>query len=74
MKRLRHTATQVQVVVADEKAERLIADGTYAAVPDEEQPPKDPPKPPPQKAEGETSIAASINSAVKPHDLAAQFQ
>jgi hypothetical protein len=64
MMRLRNAATNVQVVVTDEKAARLIAEGTYRAVPDAEQPPKHT-APQQQTAKvsskpGTTSIAAAI--------------
>jgi hypothetical protein len=68
MMRLRNAETNVQVVVTDEKAKRLIAEGTYAAVPAAEQPPKDldldevdiKSKP------GPTSIAEALKQAVGP--------
>ncbi|GLP83569.1 DUF7302 family protein [Mycobacterium antarcticum] len=66
--RLRNQYNGVQVVVPDEKAARLIADGTYKAVPDAEQPPKDTALQ--EKAvkikPGPTSIAAALKDAVGP--------
>lgn len=68
--RLRNHYTNVQVVVPDEKAQRLITDGTYEAVPDDEQPPKDTaPKEQTAKVKskpGPTSIAAALKEAVGP--------
>ncbi|WP_442928744.1 DUF7302 family protein [Mycobacterium sp. Root265] len=70
MIRLRHADTNVQVVVTDDKAARLIAEGTYKAVPAAEQPPKEtePPKPTAKTKSktGPTSIAAALKSAAGP--------
>lgn len=70
MRRLRHAVTGIQVLVTDEKARRLIAEGTYAAVPDAEQPPKDTaPQKQTAKANsksGPTSIAAALRAGVGP--------
>lgn len=63
MKRLRHTATSVQILVTDEKAARLVRDGTYAAVPDAEQPPKEPAMPKPA-AQSKGKPATDINAAI----------
>lgn len=70
MTRLRNKYNGVQVVVPDEKAQRLIIDGTYMAVPDDEQPPKDT-APQEQTAKtkskpGPTSIASALKAAVGP--------
>ena len=70
MMRLKNTQTGIQVVVPDAKATRLIADGTYAAVPDAEQPPNDTAEPKQAtKARGKpgpTSIAAALKDAAGP--------
>lgn len=70
MMRLKNAHTDVQIVVTDEKAKRLIAEGTYNAVPDAEQPPKDvAPQEPTAKTKrntGPTSIAGALKSAVGP--------
>lgn len=73
MKRLRNTATSVQVLVTDDKANRLIADGTYKAVPDAEQPPKETAMPRHEdtsstgsRKPGRTSIASAIRDEVGP--------
>lgn len=69
MIRLRNKHTGVQVVVPDTKATRLIADGTYTAVPDAEQPPKDAEPKQATKANskpGPTSIADALKAAVGP--------
>nr|WP_076478823.1 hypothetical protein [Williamsia sterculiae] len=74
--RLRHTHTAVQITVPDDKAQRLIADGTYKAVPDAEQPPPTPPDAQPsattagrkrkRTTQGPTSIAAALKQEVGP--------
>jgi topoisomerase IA-like protein len=69
MMRLRNPQNNVQVVVTDDKAARLIAQGTYEAAPAAEQPPKD--TAPQQTAKtkstsGPTSIAAAIKAAAGP--------
>lgn len=78
MPRLRHTVTGVQVLVPSDKADRLIAEGTYAAVPDDERPPPGvgERKPVPKSSRqnrGRTSIGASISAAVEPQYRAAQY-
>lgn len=70
MRRLRHTVTGIQILVTDEKAARIISQGSYAAVPEDEQPPKD--TAPQEQATtanskpGHTSIAAALKAAVGP--------
>ncbi|KZF00880.1 hypothetical protein A2J03_09855 [Rhodococcus sp. EPR-157] len=70
MMRLRNADTNVQVVVTDSKAVRLIAEGTYEAVPDVEQPPVDTtPREQTENVDGKpgpTSIAAALKDAVGP--------
>lgn len=63
--RLRNVHTGVQVLTPDDKARRLIADGTYEAVPDDQQPP---PTPEPEKptGQGHTSIASALRNAAGP--------
>jgi hypothetical protein len=65
MMRLKNTETGVQVVITDAKADRLIAEGTYEAVPDAEQPPKENTQEPTKKA-GRTDIAAAIADLARP--------
>lgn len=71
MMRLRNAHTNVQVVVTDDKAAKLIAEGTYKAVPDAEQPPKETEQPKPtaktKSKTGPTSIASALRSAVGPN-------
>lgn len=69
MRRLRNTETNVQVVVTDDKAAKLIAAGTYKAVPGDEQPPEDDEPQAPPKAKGKqgpTSIAAALRAEAGP--------
>lgn len=68
--RLRHRVSGVQVLVPNDKAERLITSGDYEAVPDADQPPpgvgerKPAPK---RKNESEpTSIAAALKAGAGP--------
>ena len=71
--RLRHKHTGVQILVPQDKATRLIAQGDYLAVPDAEQPPHGvgERKPPTVPAKGATtSIHAAIARAVPDHGLA----
>ncbi len=72
---MRNRATGVQVLVPNDKAERLIAHGEYEAVPDDEQPA-------PGIGErhqrtddrrGHTSIAGAIIAAVDLHLRAAEY-
>jgi hypothetical protein len=60
--RLRNTLTGVQINIPADKADRLVANGTYKALPDAEQPPKQPSEHPKQvaKPKGKTDIAAAI--------------
>lgn len=70
MKRLHHTQTGVQILVPDDKAARLIADGTYKAAPDSEQPPKETTIPTPttkaKRKPGRTDIASAIADLAGP--------
>ena len=68
--RLRHSVTGVQVLVPNDKAERLITSGDYEAVPDADQPPpgtgERKPAPERKGKSGPTSIAAALKAAVGP--------
>jgi hypothetical protein len=68
--RLRNQYTGVQVVVPDLKARRLVIDGTYKAVPDDEQPSEqDAAQEHAAKGEtksGPTSIAGALRAGAGP--------
>lgn len=65
--RLRNVHTGVQVVTPDDKARRLVEDGTYEALPDDQQPPPTPTAEPEKPTgQGHTSIAAALHNAVGP--------
>jgi hypothetical protein len=68
--RLRHRVTSVQILVPNDKAERLINSGDYEAMPDADQPPpgtgERKPAPAQKGKPGPTSIAGALKASAGP--------